>query len=364
MSIRSRLLALLTLGMLGCAFAGCASSGGTTTRSRAPVDTRVPLRAFPLVPPTTQARVQVAVGDPHHAMLLANGMTRDHRTEIDGATVVDGAGATTTVSLPELESATLVPWARGYAVGGAHCLVASTEGVEHECIDWIPTVAFLHPDGSVVKVVTGTEQKDVGVISMEVRPADTTVFFKVVQHDWETVDESGFSPVPGAQHQLELCRTFDGAVVGARTVSSSADLNQADDVPETEYFSQVVDGRWTSIGEPAVFDPTSETLGIVRCTVGGIVTTRGSVLDGSGLQGETSAPEGSGTVLDTAVNAVGFDASGRLYVSFAASEGRPPQVLGGPPSVTVRADDRWAGLSADGRYVLLGGPHGSRIVPT
>lgn len=349
--------------MVGCALAGCGSNGGPTV-TRVPVDSQVFEQKVPLVSSSTQAKVQAAVGDANHAMLLTNEMTADHRTAISGATVVDGAGATTAVSLPELESATLVPWAGGYAVGGANCVTSSTEGVEHECIDWFPTVAFLHPDGSVEAVVTGTEQKGTNDHFVTVSPGGETVIFQVREHDWETVDAAGFKAVPGAQEMSGLCRLFDGTLVGVTVASSSSDLNQADDVPGTMHFSALVGGKWRNLGVPATFDPAKGTSSMLQCVVGGFVTTLGVVSDRSGFRAGALAPKDYGTPSDTVADAVGFDPTGRLYVAIPPAENQPPQVLGGSSPVIVHASDRWVGLSADGMHVLLGGQDNTRIGTT
>ncbi len=134
--------------------------------------------------------------------------------------------------------------------GGAHRLGVSTEGGEHQCIDWILTVASLHPRrlGRQGRDRPGADRRGLGI--RDGLAAGAIVNFKLVQHDWETVGESGFGPLPGARDQSEVCRLLDGTLVGVRNVSSSVELNQADDVPATLHFSRLVDGRYALLGGP------------------------------------------------------------------------------------------------------------------
>ena len=275
------------------------------------------------------------VGDIPHAMLLTNGMTKDHRTEIDGATVV----------------------------GGAHCLVASTEGVEHQCIDWTPTVVFLHPDGSVVKVVTGPEHMRVGVDSVTVSPATraSTSRWCSTTGSPSTSRGSGRCPGRGTCGCMPTARRHPGRVSpGVEQRRPEPGRRRAQDA------GLVLDGR-REVNEPR--ESRHLRLDAGQRSRRPLRGRRSRHRPGSrhrivGASGRHERPEGLRHRRRHGRRRSGVRPVGSALRRVPPSEGRAPQVLGGPPSVTVRADDRGAGPSADGKYVLFGGPHGERIVPT
>ena len=353
------LAGLTTIGLLFICQA-CTSNAGTLHTSTPPVTAAPPkTRAVPPVDPNTQSIVQTAVGDRHHAMLMT---TRSRVNDgITGATIISALpGPAKAVDLPALEAVTLVPWSGGYAVGGVNCKARSTEGAEHDCTDWTPTVVFLDPDGSLNKIVSGPEQRK--AVFTTISPAGDAVLFRVEDHDWYVVSTAGFTKFNLVRGIDDVCRLRDGSYIGAVVTSSSSDPNQADDTAATMQFMQLNGSVWKDLGKKLqVSNRTNYDSSIHVCTTGGYVTPNGVVDSPSGFKRVASFPADSFIL----PGAAGIDMLGRTYFN-SSSSGGTPRILGGPVSGTaaIKDNDRWVGVSADGLYALIGGPSGNRIVPT
>lgn len=363
-TIRQRVGTSIAVALLTSA-AGCGSANVGSTRSPAGKKVAtIEAHSVKLVDLDTSSRVQAAVGDRTHGMILTNDSSGSpNQSAISGATVFDtDTGATSKVSLPELDGAKLVPWSGGYAVGGVHCIKRSTQGFESACDTWLPTVAFLHPNGVLDKIVYGAEQNSTSSFAT-VYPGKDVVIFRVADGAWKSVDKSGFSEIPGTKAMAGVCRTADGDYIG---VTAPPVMEGGTSAEEKGSFKLAIshNGVWSDLPGNATYDNSKGTSVLFSCVVGGLVTTLGTVTDASGLKGDARSPDHYGTVDDFVADAVGIDSSGSVLLSFPTAKGLSPQAVGGSPILQSKVDnaDRWAGISADGLCVLLGSASGARIV--
>lgn len=365
-SIIRRSVGILFALALVTAVAGCGSADVRNTRSEPRTShNAIASRSVGLVDIDTSSLVQAAVGDLTHGMILtAEPAGSSDRSVVSGATVYDTASGTVAkVSLPDLDSATLVPWSGGYAVGGAHCTQRSTQGAEKECTTWVPTVAFLRANGTLDKIVTGAEQRS-ATSFVTVNPGNDDVIFRIADGRWESVDESGFTDIPGTKGMTGVCRAADGDYIGVTSAPAGAMNGNASEEQGALKLQISHDGAWSVLPGDTTYGQAAGTSVLFRCVVGGLVTTFGTVTDASGPKGGTRSPEHYGTADDLVVNAVGIDSMGGVLLSFPPSVKLAPQVVGGTSTMRRKIDesDRWAGMSADGRNVLLGSASGTRIV--
>ncbi len=347
---------LMRLGALVALVVVSACSSSTATQSAPP--TTIPLKKPALVDVGTSARVGAAVGDTDHAMLLTR--TPSRRSGIAGATIVDAHGVQSAVGpLPDLLHPELLPWSGGYAIGGARCLTWDRQGPDTSCIEWVPTVVFCNPDGSVERIVGGTVQKQAD-FSRFVAGGDE-VFAVIDSTHTEVVSPKGFTELTLPAGHSDACRLRSGDLIAAIETLSSTDPNRSGDSSASLQFQLGRDGGWNDLGTPVLFANTSlASAPLHSCVPGGFVTNQGVVDSVKGLRPVTGLPERAR--LSTV--AVGIDARGAVYFD-GATGGSVPFVMGSGGHTPVRIDpgDRWIGMNAAGTTVVVGGPAGTRIMP-
>lgn len=315
-----------------------------------------PVHQVPPVPASVGTRIQAAVGDATHAMLLTYDMSdgEDPGDHI-AASVVATNGDSRPVELPDLQSPTLVPRPRGYAVGGVHCQKVHMDREENICDHGVPVVVFLDAAGvmngmTVVPGVTDAVPASVTTVS-----SGEGVVMRADEKHWFTVNPDGVEELPATPGVGTLCRLRDGTLIAAAFASQSTDPGDADSSPGEMQLWSLAGGAWEGPFRRIPYGKYS--FPSTNCVPGGLVTDVGTITQKDNFTAPTPLPSDipRATAGMTTARAIGFDLSGRLYLSQPPSMNKAPQVLGdGSASAKIVPSDRWIGVSSDGTYLAIG----------
>ncbi len=313
-----------------------------------------------------RSRMRIAVGDESHAMLLTyqSGVGDAPRDKIS-ASVVSPIGGTAPVDLPDLQWPNLVPWSGGYAVGGVHCERVDSQGEETICDHGVPVVTFLAATGAVKAMVAIPGVTDVRPELVRFSAGGDEVIVRTAENTYFTVTTDGVKKLPALPGQgHDVCRLRDDTVIAATSSSPSTDPTDTETSAGKMQIWTLTDGKWTGPTHTIKFGKYGNPS--TNCVSGGLVTTLGIITHRGDFDTPTPVPSGvaSATVATTVAWASGFDSSGRLYLSVPPSMDAPVQATSGNTnSVAIDPDDRWVGVSANGRFVALGSsPVDFRIV--
>ena len=341
-----------------CGSTGSAALGTGTT------PTTVSGNAVPVV---DLAKVEgLAVVDGEHAVVISVGQNRERI--LSAAALMDGHGTLKPLPLlPELMHVGVFALDKGFAILGSVCQDATRPSVdqrgENVCDEAIPTVAFLHRDGTIDKIVQGPRLRSWADLSgssigtaLVVRGDAASPAYQVTTAGFENFDVPGTRTWP--------CRIRSGVLIAADV--TSADPARSDGSPATLQFLQGHDNAWKPLGTPITVSNRTGDTAQVQCVPGGIVTNRGMVDSTAGFKALPTHDTHGASVSGERVTsgAAGIDADGRVYLEPNHSDS-PPLILGDPGAgPEVKPTDRWVAVSLDGRWVALGGDEVGRIVPT